>query len=28
MRDFPTLSAKGRDDRQASLDGSDPNAPK
>ncbi|XP_049406077.1 uncharacterized protein LOC125869664 [Solanum stenotomum] len=28
MRDCPTLSAKGRDDNQASLDGSDPNAPK
>jgi len=28
MRDFPTLSAKGRVDKQASLDGPDPNTPK
>uniref|UniRef100_M1D928 Gag-pol polyprotein n=1 Tax=Solanum tuberosum TaxID=4113 RepID=M1D928_SOLTU len=28
MNDFTTLSAKGRDDKQSSLDGPDPNAPR
>uniref|UniRef100_M1E141 Uncharacterized protein n=1 Tax=Solanum tuberosum TaxID=4113 RepID=M1E141_SOLTU len=28
MRDFPTLSAKRGETKQASLDGPDPNAPK